>query len=563
MKKYLLYTVLMTIIVQVYGQPKQYIKIDYSGNASGNNIQMEIEHVFSAQNITSLEISIWQPFNYGHDNQHNSQTIQNFSVHPTPDHTYSDGNRKTYIYGDINAPNFTFRKTYNAETNVNLGAGFYSHDTYPVTSVPEEYLMATDSIQADNEDILMLALVLTMELSENRIHDAVTELAKFMRSEISYRAAGPQNAAYVLNKGSGNCRGQTNLMVAMLRSLGIPTRYVSGVVLNDEPFSLPSLPGNDPITIGDPNSMPGRHAIYEVYYPSIGQWVQGDPQHWVHFYHQNFIKGSDNPPDDINSIQVLYNATGEWTWQRTKTSTFGSITNNYQYVDFEVFTGSGIDDGNLLFSVYADDTPIGVGDYITIEDPPEGAPFPDNTYEFYLGDELSFYANFYSYSGNTYLVGCDWSIDLYHSEGEFELLSGYALEIWQPTTPYSIPDYEWARWPDSDEILGKVKVLCLLNDGDYVYDDHPIKLNDECIPEFFTNQNVWYNTTINHCHTVVRNVTVRGNFSPTLTINSEKVVIEDNVTVQNGAKLIINADNVRIDKNFEAELGSELVINPN
>ncbi len=93
-------------------------------------------------------------------------------------------------------------------------------------------------------------------------------------------------------------------------------------------------------------------------------------------------------------------------------------------------------------------------------------------------------------------------------------------------------------------------------------------LDDLCPPIPFENRTVWRNRTLNYCHTVVNNVTVSGGSSffwwtlspATLTINSEKAVLEDNVTVQDGAKLHINADNVRIDKNFEAERGSELVI---
>ena len=428
-----------------------------------------------------------------------------------------------------------------------------------VTSVPAEYLMATDSIQADNVSIVMLAQQLTSNLSENRIHDAVTEIAKFIVSNISGREEQKdQDAVSVLDKGSGNCRGQTNLMVAMLRSLGIPARNVGGLLLN-QPFLLPVMQGNNPITVGA--SGPGRHAIYEVYYPSLGKWVQGDPQKYVHFYHQNYTKTS-YPPDNINAFELLFSGTGKLNRLTNIKSTFGSTTNNYKYEDYEVFTGPPTEEGNLLISVYNNDIGTGVGDYIVIQDPPENAPFPANTYDFYLDDELSFYFHFYSYSGSTYYTECDWTIDLYHSEGEFELLSGNSLEIWQPMTPYSIPDFEWAKWPDSDEIVGKVKALCLLNDGDFVYDDHAIRLTDECIPDFFTNQLVYSNLTLNHCYTVLRDVTIIGSQhnSGSITINSQKVDLEDNVIVRNGTKLHINAENVHIYKNFQAQLGSELVI---
>ena len=83
-----------------------------------------------------------------------------------------------------------------------------------------------------------------------------------------------------------------------------------------------------------------------------------------------------------------------------------------------------------------------------------------------------------------------------------------------------------------------------------------------CPTILFANQSIITPITLNHCHTVVRDVTIGrtqvriGN----LTINSQKVDLEDNVIVRNGTKLHINAENVHIYKNFQAQLGSELVI---
>ncbi len=105
------------------------------------------------------------------------------------------------------------------------------------------------------------------------------------------------------------------------------------------------------------------------------------------------------------------------------------------------------------------------------------------------------------------------------------------------------------------------------NMGHVTFDEELInwlleEIHGPCPPRFFTNQFVYSSITLNHCHTVVRDVTIGrtqvriGN----LTINSQKVDLEDNVIVRNGTKLHINAENVHIYKNFQAQLGSELVI---
>ena len=52
----------------------------------------------------------------------------------------------------------------------------------------------------------------------------------------------------------------------------------------------------------------------------------------------------------------------------------------------------------------------------------------------------------------------------------------------------------------------------------------------------------------------------RRRTSPSITINAEKAVLEDNVAVHSDSKLQINANNLQIDKNFEVQLGGELII---
>ncbi|HNH42802.1 MAG TPA: transglutaminase family protein [Agitococcus sp.] len=69
----------------------------------------------------------------------------------------------------------------------------------------------------------------------------------------------------VLEKKRGVCQDYAHFMIACLRSLGLPTRYVSGYLLTHPPEGQPRLIGAD-----------ASHAWLAVYCPILG-WVDFDP----------------------------------------------------------------------------------------------------------------------------------------------------------------------------------------------------------------------------------------------------------------------------------------------
>ncbi len=69
----------------------------------------------------------------------------------------------------------------------------------------------------------------------------------------------------VLAQRSGVCQDFAHLMLAGLRSLGLPARYVSGYLLTDPPPGQPRLAGVD-----------ATHAWVAAYAPGLG-WVEFDP----------------------------------------------------------------------------------------------------------------------------------------------------------------------------------------------------------------------------------------------------------------------------------------------
>jgi transglutaminase-like putative cysteine protease len=71
----------------------------------------------------------------------------------------------------------------------------------------------------------------------------------------------------VLKKKRGVCQDFAHLMIACLRALGLPARYVSGYLLTRPPPGKPRLIGAD-----------ASHAWVSVYAPGFpGNWVDFDP----------------------------------------------------------------------------------------------------------------------------------------------------------------------------------------------------------------------------------------------------------------------------------------------
>ena len=97
----------------------------------------------------------------------------------------------------------------------------------------------------------------------------VEEFNKRLHKEFTYK---PQMTTIstpiseVLKTRMGVCQDFAHLMIACLRSLGIPARYVSGYLRTFPPAGKPRLIGAD-----------ASHAWVSVYVPGEGCWVDFDP----------------------------------------------------------------------------------------------------------------------------------------------------------------------------------------------------------------------------------------------------------------------------------------------
>lgn len=98
--------------------------------------------------------------------------------------------------------------------------------------------------------------------------EAVLDLAQRIRREFKYVPAATTIATpveEVLTQRRGVCQDFAQVMIAGLRALGVPARYVSGYLRTDPPAGQPRLVGVD-----------ASHAWVEVFDPRQG-WVGFDP----------------------------------------------------------------------------------------------------------------------------------------------------------------------------------------------------------------------------------------------------------------------------------------------
>ena len=98
--------------------------------------------------------------------------------------------------------------------------------------------------------------------------DAVTELMRRIHGDFEFLPGATTvstSVDEVLYQRSGVCQDFAHLMLACLRGLALPARYVSGYLLTDPPPGMPRLMGVD-----------ASHAWIAAYSPAHG-WVEFDP----------------------------------------------------------------------------------------------------------------------------------------------------------------------------------------------------------------------------------------------------------------------------------------------
>ncbi len=202
------------------------------------------------------------------------------------------------------------RLTYTIAANVTIDVrvdGLNSESPLPVRlsssdQAASEYLAPSKYVQSNDSAVKKTAETL---ISKARYESAaVTSIMLWVSDNLKYDAnVTRHDAAWTLQKKRGTCENYAQLSLALLRSVGIPARYVSGYLV-----------GGD-ITVSGPISTygyrwdAGPHAWIEVYYPDIG-WVPYEPQKTLGFVDNHHVResvGTDSS-DVPNKLIYTYTA---------------------------------------------------------------------------------------------------------------------------------------------------------------------------------------------------------------------------------------------------------------
>ncbi len=128
----------------------------------------------------------------------------------------------------------------------------------------EKYVLPTEHIDSNNAAVLGQAYALAK--GEDDLFLVVSKIAAWTKNNVDYNlstltAEVSQPASWVLENRFGVCDEITSLFIAMLRSLKIPARFISGLAFTNSPQFPQGW---------------GAHGWAEVYFPGVG-WVPFDP----------------------------------------------------------------------------------------------------------------------------------------------------------------------------------------------------------------------------------------------------------------------------------------------
>jgi transglutaminase-like putative cysteine protease len=159
---------------------------------------------------------------------------------------------------------------------------------FPIEELPDDieiYTKSSKTIDSGDEAIIRLASELVK--GEDDLYAAVFKVADWTKNNIDYNlstltAEVSQKASWVLQNRQGVCDELTSLFIALLRSVGVPARFISGIAYtNSELF---------------PENW-GAHGWAEVYFPGFG-WVPFDVTYgefgWIDPTHFKFKDSVDS-----------------------------------------------------------------------------------------------------------------------------------------------------------------------------------------------------------------------------------------------------------------------------
>jgi transglutaminase-like putative cysteine protease len=144
---------------------------------------------------------------------------------------------------------------------------------FPIETLPSGIAAYTEPAELININTPISEKALELVAGTDDLFVAVYNVADWVTTNIEYNlttmtASASQPSTWVMENREGVCDEMTSLFISMLRSLGIPARFVSGISYTNLPeFAEPW----------------GGHGWAEVYFPGVG-WVPFDVTYGTYGY---------------------------------------------------------------------------------------------------------------------------------------------------------------------------------------------------------------------------------------------------------------------------------------
>jgi hypothetical protein len=226
---------------------------------------------------------------------------------PTEETSQTEGNKRVkYTWRNLKART-PIEVTITTELTVKIAPQSVtdvSWANYKPNDQVKEYLNPSSDIQASDKQITE-----TVDEIINRQNDSLVtrtnKIACWMKKHTKWdNTRSNKDALTVLKDKKGNCQGMANLMAALLRNAGIPTRVVGGWVLGKNYTYTYKKDGQElGYTFNWGNG--GSHGWVEVWGGSANGWLPCDPQASIFYVDGAHIKEGEGK----NFEEVVYHYT--------------------------------------------------------------------------------------------------------------------------------------------------------------------------------------------------------------------------------------------------------------
>ncbi len=347
-KKLLLLFLLLFIKVSLAAPINDYNKVSYLDMTFKLSSSIDIEKISNPKvEYITTQLSLFPITDQ-------RQEILSFDINSNPQAKTSQNKEIIYTWNEL-YDSYSFGIDANIKTTNNLIK--IKHSDFPINELDEslqEYTQFTEKIDI-NDDISNKAAELVR--GKKDLFEATFSIADWVKTNIKYdlntlTAESVQKSSWVYANKEGVCDEMTGLFISMLRSVGIPARFVSGMVYSNVGHNF------------------GNHGWAEVYFPDIG-WVPFD----VTFGQYGWID-----PSHIKLSDSLDSATysAKYSWKSL------GIEVNPQELELSTKVNSAGNDIAPIFNVQVNllEDEVGPGSYVPIEVTVE------NPYDFYISTSL-------------------------------------------------------------------------------------------------------------------------------------------------------------------------------